>query len=281
MNPKSLNRYAFAADNPIRYNDPTGHAWYDWLLGVIVIIVIVVAVVALTVLTYGAFSGVLCAILIGAIIGAGVGAAGMGVYALTRGASVFSSDFWMAMAGGAVIGAAIGIGLAVLPASIGIGLPAGAAGFFASLAADVFIGAVLGGLGPITAHLATGGGPEDILTKKIGYDIATAVIKGAIFGLITGGLLGYYGMGATTLWTIVTGAGSVLLTAEGIWEASKSAYAPKDTFSLLLVFGTDTNWFNNSPTKRLGIPSWAFAGTWAGSGRSEWGGVLQTMPLTP
>lgn len=283
MNPKHLNRYAFGGGNPIRYFDPTGHGFFDWFIGIIIIVVVVAAAVVLTVVTCGALAPVsitLAAIVGGAIIGAGLGAAAMGIYALSRGASVFSSDFWMAMAAGAVVGAAIGAALAALPASLGFGVPAGAAGFFAGLAADVFVGAVLGGLGPIVAHLATGGGPEDILTAKLGYDIATGLIKGAIFGLVTGGILNKLGAFSDVgfaLAAILSGG----LALEGIWEVSKSGYAPDDKFSFLNIFGTDTNWFRNSPMQNLGIPSWAFAGTWAGSGGSQEGYWLRTLPLVP
>ena len=216
-------------------------------------------------------------------MGAGLGAAGLGVYALTRGASVFSSDFWMAMAAGAIIGAAVGAAIGALPSSIGFSafLPSGPiAGFFVGLAADVLVGAVLGGLGPIVAHLATGGGPEDILTEKLGYDIATAAIKGAIYGLLTGGQLNYIGTFSKG-WLTFSRIYSAAVTLEAVSENVSQGFWPNNDFSLLNVFGWDNNWFNNSPIQRLGIPSWAFAGTWVGSGRSEVSVVLQTMPLCP
>lgn len=28
-NPQALNRYSYVVNNPLRYTDPTGHAWYD------------------------------------------------------------------------------------------------------------------------------------------------------------------------------------------------------------------------------------------------------------
>jgi RHS repeat-associated protein len=285
LNPKTLHRYAFAGGNPIRYTDPTGHAWYDWVIGIIVIVVVVAVAVTLTVVTCGALApaSFAFAFIVGAtIIGAGLGAAAMGVYALTRGASVFSSDFWMAMAGGAVIGAAIGAAIGSLPASLGFTswTFATSVGFFAGLAADVFVGAVLGGLGPVVAHLAKGGGPEDILTEKLGYDIATAAIKGALYGLLTGAQLNLIGM-ASKGWKAFSVIYTGVLIAEGVGEDVSQAFVPGHQFSFLNVFGWDNNWFNNSPITRLGIPSWAFAGTWVGSGRSEVSAVLQTMPLCP
>jgi hypothetical protein len=77
---------------------------------------------------------------------------------------------------------------------------------------------------------------------------------------------------------ILAGILSIALAAEGGWEVYKSGKDPSDTFSLLNMFGTDTNWFRNSPAKRLGIPSWAFEGTWIYTG-SEGSALLETMPL--
>jgi hypothetical protein len=114
----------------------------------------------------------------------------------------------------------------------------------------------------------------------LGYDIATGLIKGAILGLVTGGILNKLGAFSNVgfaLAAILSGG----LALEGIWEVSKSGYAPDDKFSFLNIFGTDTNWFKNSPMQNLGIPSWAFAGTWPGSGGSQEGYWLRTLPLVP
>jgi hypothetical protein len=187
--------------------------------------------------------------------GGGGGAAAFGVWALAKGNSPLTnpSKFWMAIAGGAVVGAAVGTMLWALPASIGFtpGL-APVAGFFVGLAADVVVGAVLGGLGQVVKHWREGGGPEDILSEELGLEIATGAIKGAIFGLVTGLSLNIAALAGTGV-AIIAGIVSAILTAEGVWEIAKSGYAPKDDFSFLNVFGSDSNWFKNSSANGSGF----------------------------
>ena len=290
MNPKSLNRYAFAGGNPIRYNDPTGHGFWDWFAAIIVII----AVVAIGIVTAGAGAGLLLSVAGGLLFTAGMaalGAAALGIYAMTQMPGGFGGKFnWkifgMALAAGAVMGGAVGASIVLLPFSIGTTWTGGIASFATGLACDTFIGAVLGGMGTIVQHLAKGGGPEEILTKAIGYEIATSVIKGALFGLFTGCVLNKIG-GFSYVGRWLAALVSAGLTGEGIWEISKAGYSPNDMFSFLNTFDwlNIPSWYKNSPAKSLGVPDWAFEGTWLGFGnntqKNMLAPLLQTMPMSP
>ena len=99
--PQALNRYAFAGGNPIRYVDPSGHSWFDFLIAACIIAFILVIAIAsggagagLLVLAFGA---------IGFCVGADV--------ALGTGNSLGSDTFWEEALTGALVGASIGGGL--------------------------------------------------------------------------------------------------------------------------------------------------------------------------
>lgn len=99
--PLALNRYAFAGGNPIRYVDPSGHSWFDFLIGA----VIFVSIIAICLLSGGA--GLALFALAAGVVGLGIG---MGV-AAGLGYKPGSADFWQIALTGALIGAGIGAGV--------------------------------------------------------------------------------------------------------------------------------------------------------------------------
>jgi RHS repeat-associated protein len=82
--PQALNRYSFAGGNPIRYVDPSGHSWWDYLIAACIII----AIVIIAEVSGGAGAALLVVALsaVGFGVGAGI-AAGLGY-------SPSSDSFW-------------------------------------------------------------------------------------------------------------------------------------------------------------------------------------------
>jgi len=147
-NPQALNRYAYVNNNPLRYNDPTGHC--PWCI----------------------------AIGVGALIGAGVTygfqvAANISQNGLT--VQAFTDVNWAVVGGGAVAGAVgvatFGLGTAVMGTSLG-----------ATVAAGAISGAVSGQAARATENVLSG----QELTAGLGnpLDIAAdAVVGGALAGV--------------------------------------------------------------------------------------------------
>ncbi|MGC2404456.1 MAG: FG-GAP-like repeat-containing protein [Acidobacteriaceae bacterium] len=96
--PQALHRYAFAGGNPIRYVDPSGHSWWDFVIGAAIFTAIIV---------FAAIGGgpelALVASSMG-VLGFGIGA----VVATALGYSASSESFWNVALTGAIIGAAFG-----------------------------------------------------------------------------------------------------------------------------------------------------------------------------
>jgi RHS repeat-associated protein len=293
MNPKTLHRYAFAGGNPIRYSDPTGHAWYDWLIGIFVVIALVVIGAIITVLTFGAAGPpLLVGLTLGlAFLGAGIFAA----VALAYGFMPTTTNFWLAVAGGFALGAAIGAGLAALPAAIG-------GGFLTSIGASALVGAVFGGIETAIVHFVNGGGIEGLFGALFSVDALISAGIGAALGLVTGigfGVVGHFGKAAAaagkvtaaaaraaakaveTTVMIASGAATLLSTWSWFYAGFMGRSFTEDFWGTILLLGI----FMSSPPKSLGIPAWGFAGTWPGSaadsGAAETAALLQTMPLAP
>ena len=219
--PQALNRYAFAGGNPIRYIDPSGHSWYDFLIGAVIFI----AVVGLAFLSGGA--AVAGAALVLGLIGFGVGAgvaAGMGY-------NPSGEDFWQIAMTGAILGAAIGAGGAQIlsewaeaAASDAEAAEAVEAGEAAAetpaknlaqrVSADMVKSAMFGGPQSFMIHELNGGGTDNLLLGTA-EGTGEAAISGAVAGRIKEGVLGSAGRpSALKFWR---GLGLTTVVQGGMW----------------------------------------------------------------
>ncbi len=289
--PRSLHRYAFAAGNPIRYVDPTGHGFWDWFVAIFVIVI--AAVIAVVTFGAGLALGFAC---LGGILLMTVGAAFAGgvvfaSLALSRGTDPLSADFWKAAAAGMIIGAAVGAGFACLPSTFAAfgSLPSGFMGLLGSLGANAMVGAAFGAVQETIVHFKNGGGPEGLMTAKLGIAIgisaaismaSTGAMKAlklvkAIAKVVTGiGYLMKAGAAGGLVHAGFTGKTVMQSLGEGI-EAGMQA------FINLTIYGIAHN--AASPGRSPGIPVWAFAGATlgggGGAGDSEMSAIFATMPL--
>ena len=194
--PQALNHYGFAGDNPIRYVDPSGHSWWDYLIAACIIVLIVV----IAAVSGGAGAALLVVALsaVGFGVGAGI-AAGLGY-------SPTSDSFWQIALTGALVGAAIGAGVGGVAAE---GLDADA---LADEAGEEGAGEAEGDTGPksekptpstartvctdiaksiafgapqtVLIHELQGGGTDGLLeSTEIG--IGLSAVSGAVLGRIT------------------------------------------------------------------------------------------------
>lgn len=278
MNPKTLNRYAYAGGNPIRYVDPSGHAWYDFLIAAFVILVAIV----ITVATFGALAGVGVALF---TVGAGLIAAAI---ALSQGLNPLSEQFWRTVVTGMVLGAVIGAGLFALPTML-----AGGATFLETVASMALVGAATGAIESSISHFASGGGADSLLGDLlvgIGMGFVTGAVAGGFMGGLTQlGTLGSMALKAVNVIKTVVRAGALAFKAVSLTYAAlisgltrREQSLTGDLLSLIPGMG-DFNGYFSSPRKEIGIPSWALSGTWPGLiGSQPAGGtaaLLQTMPL--
>ena len=188
--PVAWNSYAYCANNPQTYADPSGRAWWQILIAAIAI----VALVALTIVTCGIAAP--AAGVAAAAIGASVAAAEAGVYVavgigLVAGGIIGglaaakaggdAGDIFM----GALVGAAVG-GWAALGSSVAGSAIAGALAAKSLLLADVLAGAAAGTINGAAMGFAAGfAGGKGTLDKTLA-DVAL----GALIGAVVGGALG-------------------------------------------------------------------------------------------
>jgi RHS repeat-associated protein len=189
LNPIQLHRYAYAGDNPVRYVDPTGHAWWDWVLTALVFVLAVVLVIV----TFGSAAplvfGIALALTLGGALIGGCVAAGL---AASKGISPLSSAFWKQALLGVAIGAAIGAGIASIflgPAAVGSTTTT--LGFFATkIALGALAGGATGTIAAIVGTTVSGGSVDSLFGLALFKEYAIgAALGGALAGV--GGGLGY------------------------------------------------------------------------------------------
>jgi RHS repeat-associated protein len=166
--PIAWNSFAYCANNPQTYADPSGRAWWQILVGILAVIAII-ALIAITVVTCGVASPA-------------TGAAGAAVVTATVGATT---------AGGATAtGLAVAVGVGLVAGGIIGGVAAWKAG---GDAGDVFLGALVGaavgGWGAFGATEAASVITSGLLTATKSLLFAEAV-AGAAAGAINGAAMG-------------------------------------------------------------------------------------------
>ena len=198
--PQALHRYAFAGDNPIRYVDPSGHSWWDFVIGAAIFTAIIV---------FAAIGGGPELALVAAsfgVLGFGVGA----VVATALGYSASSEGFWNIALTGAITGAAIGAGFgdiaqeggeaaaadeAELAAEEGAGEAEGSArppdppkpSEFKVDVRNALKSMAFGGPQSVMIHELNGGSTDSLLLDT-SEGIAASAIGGAVMGRVAGGV---------------------------------------------------------------------------------------------
>lgn len=122
-NINGLNLYAYCGNNPVMYEDPSGHmpSWLKWLCVGVVAVAAVAAVVVGTVVTGGTLGAVIAGAGVGAIAGGTIG----GINAAVNGDDVASG-----ILGGALTGAAVGA-TGALGGVVGTGIISGGSAMLA------------------------------------------------------------------------------------------------------------------------------------------------------
>jgi RHS repeat-associated protein len=175
--PIGLHRYAFNANNPIRFSDASGHDVWD----VIGAILVVVTAVVIAVFTFGARAGasaVLIGALVGALAGAAIGAV-VGLALLAAGQKVSGGEWLNLIFSGAVIGAAAGGAIGAW-AIAGWGAASVSAPASHMVLAYTFLGAATGSAsGAVLAGV--NGRPDDLFSA-----VAIGFTVGAVTGFVEG-----------------------------------------------------------------------------------------------
>lgn len=208
--PVGLNRYAYAANDPVTVRDPAGRAWWHIALA----IVAVVAVVVLTVVTFGvgliglgAMIGVFAAMAVGGAVG-GIAAAQAG------GDIVLGILLGAALAGAAALGGA--------PAGAGFAAAFGAKSLVTFLLSGAVSGALLGAATGFAAGFAGGTGSLGEIWEKTWQSALAGFVTGLVFGLAGYGFAqGWFGTGNISP-RLPTGAETERALAEGAKAAGRA-----------------------------------------------------------
>lgn len=174
----ALNRYAFNANNPVRFIDTNGYSFWDGLKKALVwigVAVVAVLSVVLTVVTFGA-AGAPMALLLGAVIGAAIGFAVGAIWSAVAGKFDIKVALMFAAAG-ALAGMSVG-GVAVSAGSL-----ATATISLQTSVALMNLGGVVGSVGGIVAGaaaVARNGCESVALMMMVGW------AAGSLTGLING-----------------------------------------------------------------------------------------------
>ncbi|BCL26742.1 toxin TcdB middle/N-terminal domain-containing protein [Streptomyces aurantiacus] len=209
--PVGLNRYAYAANDPVTVRDPAGRAWWHIALA----IVAVVAVVVLTVVTFGvgliglgAMIGVFAAMAVGGAVG-GITAAQAG------GDIVLGVLLGAALAGAAALGGAL--------AGAGFAAAFGAKSLVTFLLSGAVSGALLGAATGFAAGFAGGTGSLGEIWEKTWQSALAGFVTGLVFGLAGYGFAqGWFGTGNISP-RLPTGAETERALAEGAKAAGQAA----------------------------------------------------------
>ncbi|MHC1741440.1 MAG: RHS repeat-associated core domain-containing protein [Syntrophobacteraceae bacterium] len=291
--PRSLHRYAFAAGNPIRYVDPTGHGFWEWFAAIF--IMIIAAVIAIVTFGAGLSLGFAC---LGGILLMTIGAAFAGgvvfaALALSQGTDPLSADFFKAAAAGMIVGAAIGAGFACLPSALASfgSLASGFMGVLASLGANAMVGAMFGAVQSTIINFVNGNGPDAMLSAELGISIAIS----AGLAMLSTGVLGP--LKTATVLATPAKALSFLLKAGAIAGLFHAGFTGKSVMQSMFgavksgmdAFATSTLQAYQFTGQLLSgsspIPTWAIVGASPGGGawsrNEDMSGLFATMPLAP
>ncbi|MEV8508836.1 toxin TcdB middle/N-terminal domain-containing protein [Actinoplanes sp. NPDC051475] len=211
--PAGLNRYAYAANDPVTLRDPAGRAWWQIALAILA----VVAVVVLTVVTFGvgliglgAMIGVFAAMAAGAVVG-GIAAAQAG------GDIALGILLGAALAGAAALGGAL--------AGAGFAAAFGAKALVTHLLAGAVSGLLLGAATGFAAGWAGGQGSAGDIWEKTWKSALAGFATGLVFGLASYGFAqGWFGTGNINP-RVPTGAEWQKAAAEGAKAAGEAGNA--------------------------------------------------------
>ena len=229
--PQALNHYAFAGGNPIRYVDPSGHSWYDFVIAAAIFTAIIV---------FAALSGGVGL----AVVALAVGAVGLGVGAAVaagQGYSITDANFWNIALTGALIGAAVGSGFGQIaieggeaeaadasaqeaddaaassePASGTTSAGAKARAAIRPYVADALKSMAFGGPQAVMIHELNGGSTDSLL-RDTWEGLATSAATGVIMGRVSGALKDSDALETPAIWSFKVGITRTILIQGALW----------------------------------------------------------------